>query len=71
MLSILLLLGACASDPWSKEEKATYLNECRAEGAGHESCECMLEETMKRYPNYEKAEQVSFEEMVEIAEICE
>ncbi|MEX1002184.1 MAG: hypothetical protein WDZ35_08725 [Crocinitomicaceae bacterium] len=61
---------SCDSDPWSAKEKNAYLNACRLEGVQSNKCECMMEETMRRYYYYEEAEKISFEEAVEIAELC-
>lgn len=72
-LSVLLTLTllSCNSDPWTGKQKTAFLESCEEEGGTPGYCDCFLDGTMERYPKYEDALGMSFEEAVEISLDCE
>ncbi|MFT4600672.1 MAG: hypothetical protein ACI857_000848 [Arenicella sp.] len=65
-----LLFVSCSADPWSREEKTEFKNECLDSGADNSYCNCYQEKAMKEYPNYEAMDAISFEEAVELSINC-
>jgi hypothetical protein len=70
LLSFVFLLVACSNDPWTKQEKSNFKSSCREEGGSKKYCNCLLENTMSKYPRYEESKNCSFEEMVELSKDC-
>ena len=68
--SILGLLS-CSTDPWSRDEKNEFKNDCLDSGASNSYCNCYQENAMKQYPNYNELRDISFEEAVELSLGCE
>lgn len=62
---------SCENDPWTRKQKSAFLESCEEEGGTPGYCDCFLDQTMDRYPEYEDALGMSFEEAVEISVECE
>ena len=73
--SLILLLGtfacSCQNDPWTGDQKSAFLESCEEEGGTPGYCDCFLQQAMDRYPVYEDALGMSFEEAVELSLACE
>ena len=52
-------------------EQSEFLNACKEEGGSSKYCDCYRDNTMEKFPRYEEASNISFEEAVEIAKECE
>lgn len=74
LFSLILLAAsqlACEQDPWTRKQKSAFIESCEEEGGAPDYCDCFLDGTMDRYPKYEDALGMSFEEAVEISVDCE
>jgi hypothetical protein len=66
----LFALISCGSEPWSKEERTEFKNNCLDSGADNNYCICYQEKAMAAHPNYDEMKDISFEEAVELSIDC-
>ena len=68
---LLLTCSACKSKKWSKLDRNEFLSTCFDEGGSKDYCHCFLDKMMEFSPIAEEADQINFEQKVELAKDCD
>lgn len=71
ILIFVIVFGGCSEDNWTKSEQDKFVDDCVKESGDKAYCECFMKKAMEKYPVVEDAEEMKFEEAVELSKECE
>lgn len=70
ILCFVFMFTGCAEENWSEQDQNEFVEACEEEGGKKSYCKCFMKNAMDRFPISDDADNMSFEEAVELSKDC-